>query len=113
MARIFLVDDHQIVREGVRRLFDIMRPQWEVCGEADNGEDAIAGATRLIPDIMVVDVRLPGMSGFEITRRVRQLGFDTRILLCTMDESTTLHAEARKAGAQGCVRKSQAGCDLI
>ncbi len=113
MPRIYLVDDHQIVREGVRRLFNTMRPEWEVCGEAGNGLDAIAGAVELNPDVMIIDVSMPGMSGFDVTRRVRELGVGAHILLFTMDESQTLQDEARKAGAQGCVRKSQAGCDLI
>src|SRR3954468_13191831 len=113
MPKIFLIDDHEIVRDGVRRLFSTMRPEWEICGEAANGEEALARLCECESDIILVDVSLPGMNGFEITRRLRDLGHPAPVLLFTMDESESLHLEARKAGAQGCVRKSQAGCDLI
>ena len=112
-ARILIVDDHEIVREGIRTLIDRSRSDWEICGEATNGEEAIEVTKTLKPDIIVLDITMPGMSGLEAARRIAKLGLGCRILMFTMHDSDRLTIEARQAQAQGLVLKSQAARDLI
>jgi|SRR5690348_14232968 len=110
-ARIFIVDDHEIVREGIKTLIARARPQWQICGEANGGEQAIRACKSLKPDVVVLDITMPGMSGLEAARKIT--AFDCRVLMFTMHESERLADEVRRAGAQGFVLKSQAARDLI
>jgi len=111
--KILIVDDHEIVREGVRTLLAKSRPEWDICGEARNGRDAIAAARDLRPDLVVMDISMPGLSGLEVVPRLRELGINSLVLMFTMHESSRLGSEARRAGAQGYVLKSQAAFDLV
>src|SRR5690349_1793799 len=110
-ARIFIVDDHEVVREGVRTLIARERPQWEICGEARTAHEAIAASRKLKPDVTVLDITMPGMSGLEAAPILVESG--SRVLMFTMHESEQLGTEVSLAGAQGFVLKSQAGKDLI
>lgn len=112
-ARILIVDDHEIVREGIRTLLRRVRPEWEVCGEAKNGKEAVEAAAALTPDILILDVTMPVMSGLEAASRIARLGLTSRILIFTMHETKSLINEVRATGAQGYVVKSQASRDLI
>jgi DNA-binding NarL/FixJ family response regulator len=112
-ARILIVDDHEIVREGIRTLLTRARPQWEICGEATNGQLAIEAVKSLKPDVVVLDVTMPVMSGLEAAPRIAALGLGTRVLIFTMHQSDTFISEVRNIGAQGYVVKSQASRDLI
>jgi DNA-binding NarL/FixJ family response regulator len=112
-ARILIVDDHAIVREGIRTLIGRSRPGWEICGEAANGEEAIETVTTLKPDIVVLDITMPKMSGLEAAPRIANLGLGCRVLMFTMHDSERLTIEVRQAQAQGLVLKSQAARDLI
>jgi len=112
-ATILVVDDHEIVREGVRSLIKGARPEWEICGEATNGADAIEAAKALKPDVVILDITMPSMSGLEAASRIGKFGLGRRVLLFTMHESDRLTIEARQAGAQGYVMKSQAARHLI
>ena len=111
--RILLVDDHEIVREGIRRLLTKSRPDWEICGEATNGKQAIDAVVRLKPDIVVLDITMPGMSGLEAAPHIVKLSLGSRILIFTMHDSDRLNAEIQGAGAHGYVQKSQAARDLV
>ncbi len=111
--KILLVDDHEIVREGIRRLLTKSRPDWEICGEATNGKQAIDAVSRLTPDVVVLDITMPGMSGLEAAPHILNLGLGSRILIFTMHDSDRLNAEIRSAGAHGYVQKSQAARDLV
>jgi len=111
--KILLVDDHEIVREGIRRLLTKSRPDWEICGEATNGKQAIDAVSRLKPDVVVLDITMPGMSGLEAAPHILKLGLDSRILIFTMHNSERLNAEIRGTGAHGYVQKSQAARDLV
>jgi DNA-binding NarL/FixJ family response regulator len=111
--KILIVDDHEIVREGVRTLLAKSRPEWDICGEARNGRDAIVAARDLGPDLIIMDISMPGMSGLEVVPRLRQMGINSLVLMFTMHESSRLGSEARQAGAQGYVLKSQAAFDLV
>jgi len=111
--RILIVDDHEIVREGIRTLLSRSRPQWEIVGEATNGQLAIEAVRNLKPDVVILDVTMPVMSGLEAAPRILALGMETRILFFTMHQSETFVSEVRSACAQGYVVKSQASRDLI
>jgi DNA-binding NarL/FixJ family response regulator len=111
--RILIVDDHEIVREGIRTLLTRARPQWQIVGEATNGQLAIEAVKSLKPDVVILDVTMPVMSGLEASPRIIALGLGTRILIFTMHQSETFVTEVRNAGAQGYVVKSQASRDLI
>jgi DNA-binding NarL/FixJ family response regulator len=111
--RILIVDDHEIVREGIRTLLNRSRPEWDVVGEAINGKLAIEAVKDLKPDVVILDVTMPVMSGLEAAPRIIALNTGARILIFTMHQSETFVAEVRSTGAQGYVVKSQASRDLI
>ncbi len=112
-VRILMVDDHEILREGVRSLLAKFRPDWQICGEASDGEEAIAMTRKLKPDIVVLDITMPKMSGLEACARMRKMGMKVPVLIFTTHESATLDGEVRRVGAQGYVLKSQAARSLI
>jgi DNA-binding NarL/FixJ family response regulator len=112
-ARILLVDDHEIVREGIRTLITRSRPDWEICGEARDGEEALEAVRTLKPDVVILDITMPKMSGLEAAPRIAKMGLGCRVLMFTMHDSDMLAREVRLAEAQGLVLKSQAARDLI
>jgi DNA-binding NarL/FixJ family response regulator len=112
-ARILVVDDHEIVREGIRTLITRSRRGWEICGEARDGDEAIEAAKTLQPDVVVLDITMPTLSGLEAASQIAGMGLGCRILMFTMHESERLAIEVRQADAQGLVLKSQAARDLI
>ncbi len=112
-ANILVVDDHEIIREGVRTLLKKWRPEWQICGEAADGPAAIQAVSQLRPDAVVLDITMPSMSGIEAARQIVHLELGTRVLIFTMHESDRLVSEVRQAGAHGYVLKSQAGRDLV
>jgi DNA-binding NarL/FixJ family response regulator len=112
-ARILIADDHEIVREGIRTLIGRSGRGWEVCGEVSDGEEAIEAVRTLKPDIAILDITMPKMSGLEAAPQIAKLGVQTRVLIFTMHDSERLSLEVRQAKAQGLVLKSQAARDLI
>lgn len=112
-ARILLVDDHEIVREGIRTLIARSRPEWEICGEAGDGEEALEAVKTLKPDVVILDITMPKMSGLETAPQIAKLGLGCRVLMFTMHDSERLSSEVQQAEAQGLVLKSQAARDLI
>jgi DNA-binding NarL/FixJ family response regulator len=111
--RILIVDDHEIVRDGIRGLFEKSQTGWEICGEASNANDALNAVKTLNPDIVILDITMPGTSGLEAASRISRLNLPSRVLMFTMHESNRLGTEIREAGAQGYVLKSQAARDLV
>jgi DNA-binding NarL/FixJ family response regulator len=111
--RILIADDHEIVRQGVTTLIMRSRPDWRICGEASDGNEAISAATSLSPDVIVLDITMPGLSGLEAAHRIVQRNTGCRIIIFTMHESESLESEVRSTGAHGYVLKSQAAQDLI
>jgi DNA-binding NarL/FixJ family response regulator len=110
---ILIVDDHEVVREGVRTIINRARPQWEICGEASNGQEAIDTAIRLRPDIILLDITMPVLNGLDAATRISGLGLASQILIFTMHESGELARDARRVGARGYVTKSDAGQHLV
>jgi len=112
-ARILIVDDHEVVREGVRTLISASRPEWDICGEASNGEQALQATKTLRPDVVVLDVTMPKMSGFDAAVKIAELKLGCRVLIFTMHESERLSSDVSAAHAHGFVLKTQAARDLI
>jgi DNA-binding NarL/FixJ family response regulator len=110
--RILIVDDHAVVRRGVRALLE-SHQDWEVCGEATNGRDAVEAAQRLKPDIVVMDLSLPGLNGLDATRQILKDSPNTEVLVLTMHHSEELARDVLQAGARGYVLKRDADENLI
>ena len=112
MPRVLIVDDHAAVRRGVQRILQAF-PEWEFCGEAANGEEAVRLAAALKPEIIVMDVSMPGLNGLEATRIIRDVLPTAKVLLLTLHSSTELVRSAFRVGARGYVLKSGAEHELI
>ena len=106
-TRILIVDDSPLVRQRLRDLLQ-QHPDWEVCGEAANGQDAITRARELTPDIIVLDFLMPGMNGMQAASEIGKLIPDVPILMFTTYLSRQLVEEARNVGIRGAVAKSDA-----
>jgi DNA-binding NarL/FixJ family response regulator len=103
--RILIVDDHEIVRSGLRRLVE-RQSGWEVCGEAVNGKEAIEKALALKPDLVLMDISMPVMSGIEATRQIRQLSPVTKIVIVSLHDDEVITAQAKDAVADAYVVKA-------
>jgi len=112
-AKLLIADDHEIVLEGIRTLVSRSGRPWEICGEARNGKDAVEMVKTLHPDVAVLDVSMPIMSGLEAARQITRLKTECKVLIFTMHEWKRLGAEARESGAHGYVLKAQAAQDLV
>lgn len=109
--RVLVVDDHEVVRRGVRSL--LTESDYDVCGEAVDGRDALAKARELKPDVIVMDVSMPVLNGLEATRLIRKEVPGSEVLIMSQHESPAMIREAFKAGARGYVVKSSMGQDLM
>ncbi|HYS03610.1 MAG TPA: response regulator transcription factor [Candidatus Dormibacteraeota bacterium] len=110
--RILVVDDHEVVRRGVKALIE-SHPDWRVCGETGDGREAVLKAKELQPDVVVLDVTMPGLNGLDATRQIRNVAPKTEVLVLTMHTSEDLAREVLSAGARGYILKSDAGRDLV
>jgi DNA-binding NarL/FixJ family response regulator len=110
--RILVVDDHDVVRQGVRLILR-SRPEWQVAGEAENGFQAIEKIQALDPDLVILDISMPGKDGLEVLRDLSQRKVRSKILVLTMHDSKELSEEVQKLGASGCVIKTHAGRELV
>ncbi len=110
--RVLIVDDHPVTREGLRMAFEGY-DEVEVVGEATNGEEAIESAAGLLPDIVFMDVRMPGIGGIEATRAIHERSPDTRVILFTVDESRASISEAIQAGVTGYLLKDSSADELV
>jgi len=104
-GRIVLADDHEIVRSGIRTLLDGHQP-WEVCGEAQNGKEAVEKVLTLKPDLVVLDLSMPVMNGIEAAREIRQKAPATKIVIFSMHDSPRIAEEAVRAGADAYLAKT-------
>ena len=111
-VRILIADDHDVVREGLRALLGT-EPAWQVCGEAVNGRDAVALAAEMTPDVVILDVSMPGLNGIEAARRIRRVSPASEVLILTMHDSDQLLGEALDIGVRGYVLKSDAARELV
>ena len=109
---ILLVDDHAVVRAGVRRLLG-QEPLFEVIGEAESGEKAYQIFGELKPDVMVMDLSMPGMGGLEAIRRILMRYEKAKILVLSMHEDLSFANQALKLGAKGYLTKNTLADDLV
>jgi DNA-binding NarL/FixJ family response regulator len=102
--RVVLADDHEIVRKGIRAIIN-GHPPWTVCGEAENGQQAIDLVLELKPDLVVLDISMPVMNGLQAAARIRQLAPSTKILILSMHDSQQVEHGALAAGADAFLTK--------
>lgn len=110
--RLLLVDDHPIVRSGLRMLFQ-SEPDMQVVGEVDSGAEAITAVHKLHPDVVIMDVAMPGMSGIEATQRIKAVSPEIAVLALTMHEDEQYFFAMLHAGASGYIPKRAAPDDLV
>jgi two-component system, NarL family, response regulator NreC len=111
-VRILLVDDHPIVRQGLRTLLQA-EAGFAVVGEASDGVEALRLIQRYKPDVLVVDLMMPGVTGLEVVQQTRQLSPRTRVIVLSMHSDEAYVLQALKSGAMGYVLKGVDPCDLI
>jgi DNA-binding NarL/FixJ family response regulator len=111
-VRVVLADDHTLVRAGVRKILE-SQPGIAVVGEVSDGAAALEALETLHPDVLVLDLTMPGMDGFEVLSRARDLKPDLRILVLTMHASPEYVARAVESGADGYLLKDSAVVDLV
>lgn len=112
MIRVVLVDDHPLFRDGVVGLLRAT-PDTEVVGIGGSGTEAVALAAELRPDVLVLDLHMPGGGGVEATRRIRAADPDARILVLTMDDADARVVDAVRAGARGYLLKESEPEELL
>jgi DNA-binding NarL/FixJ family response regulator len=100
------------MRRGLRGLIE-SQEEWAICGEAVGGEEAVRKTKELNPDLVILDVNMPGMGGLAAANRLRQENKETRILFFTVHDSDEVMREIVDSGAHGYVAKSRAGQDLV
>jgi DNA-binding NarL/FixJ family response regulator len=111
--RALIVDDHPVTREGLRTALELSEEAVVVVGEAASGEEAVERARELSPDVVFMDVRMPGMDGIEATRRIREASPETKIILITIDESRGAISNAIQAGVSGYLLKDASPDALV
>jgi DNA-binding NarL/FixJ family response regulator len=111
MIRILIADDHPIVRDGLRRLLS-MEDDFEIVGEAADGETTVQLAEKFAPDVLLLDLRMPGVDGFGALQRLQKSSRKTRVIILTASEDKNEYVQAMKLGCSGIVLK-QTAAELI
>ena len=112
MVKVLLVDDHNVVRAGLKAMLE-STGRIDVVGEASSGEEAVTKARTLAPDIVIMDLAMPGMGGVQATRHITGLGLETKVLVLTIHDEDEFLVPALNAGAAGFLNKSVADTDLM
>jgi DNA-binding NarL/FixJ family response regulator len=110
--RILVADDHEVARKGIRSLLED-HVGWEVCGEARDGREAVDYASKLKPDVLLLDIGMPNLNGLDAARQILATDPDARILILTVHDSEQTVREVLAVGARGFLLKSDAGRDLV
>jgi PAS domain S-box-containing protein len=110
--RILIADDHEVMRRGVRGLLE-SHNEWAVCGEAFEGREVVVKSRELRPDLIIMDINMPGLTGIDAAQQIRKENPAAKILFFSVHESAQTVREVVNVGAQGYVAKSRAGHDLI
>jgi DNA-binding NarL/FixJ family response regulator len=112
VIRVVVVDDHALHRDGTRQILEA-HPDLQVVGEADSGEVALALVNQLRPDVVLMDIRLPGMNGIEATRRLTRDHPEIRVIMVSAYDEDEYVRGALEAGAAGYLRKTAPGRELV
>jgi DNA-binding NarL/FixJ family response regulator len=112
MIRVLLADDHAVVRDGLRALLEA-QPGIEVVGDVASGREAVREAQRLLPDVVVMDIAMPGLDGIEATPQIQEMSPAPRILILSMHSTTEHVFRALQAGARGYLLKDSAGKEVV
>ena len=112
LMRVLIVDDHPVTRDGLRAALSTS-DEIDIVGEADSGEEAVNEVNRLEPDVVFMDVRMPGIGGIEATKAIRQAHPDTKVILFTIEESRNAVADAIRAGVSGYLLKDVSASELV
>lgn len=110
--RILIADDHDVIRRGLCQVIS-QRSDWQICGEAKTGREAVALAEQLKPDVVVMDIAMPELNGLEAVRRIRQAVPKVEFVILTLHLSDQLVFDIVQAGARSYILKSDADKDLI
>ena len=110
--KVLIVDDHPVTRQGLRSALGASK-EVEVVGEASSGDEAVQAVKDLQPHVVFMDVRMPGMSGIEATKEIREAAPDTKVILFTVEESRAAIADAIRAGVSGYLLKDVSAGELI
>src|SRR5262245_59280863 len=109
--RVVIVDDHPVTRQGLRAAFAVAE-DVEVVGEASSGEQAVTVVDETLPDVVFMDVRMPGMNGLEATRTIRAQHPEVKVVVFSVDESRASVSEAIRAGVSGYLLKDVGADEL-
>ncbi len=112
MLEILLADDHELMRMGLKLLVEL-QSDWHVCGQARNGCEAVDLASKLKPDVAIVDMQMPDLDGLDATRNIREVSPHTHVLVFTGFPSSELTQRVRSAGARGHVLKSEMSTQVV
>jgi DNA-binding NarL/FixJ family response regulator len=110
--RVLMVDDHAIMRDGIRALLDL-QADIDIVGEASEGNEAIDKAQKLRPDVIIMDIAIPGMDGLEATRRILKKVPSTKVLVLTQHDNREYVVAAIKVGVSGYIPKKALGKELV
>jgi len=109
--RVLVVDDHELVRRGLK---DMLRDTgFDVCGEAENGQQGVDQTLKLKPDLVLLDMSMPVMTGLQAAAAIRRLAPATKIIMVSMHDSPQMVKEAHAAGADAYITKTSAGKELL
>ena len=109
-TRLLIADDHVMFAQGLESL---LRDEFDLLGTARNGEELVEATLRLQPDVILVDISMPVLNGFDAVRSIKTNGSDAKIIFLTMHDDATLLAEAFRCGASGYILKQAAGEELV
>ena len=112
VIKIILADDHELVRTGIRRILDDEQ-DFNVIAEAKSGEDAVLLCRRNAPDIVLMDVNMPGMGGLEATKKVLRMSENTRVICLSMHKEHPIPAQLMQIGAYGFLTKDAEPDEMI
>jgi DNA-binding NarL/FixJ family response regulator len=111
-VRILIVDDNEMVRRGVKLVLSSC-PTYAVCGEASNGKEAVAKARQLQPDLILLDISMPGSNGFETAAAIRREFPSVKIIILSQHDKKRLLPGALEAGADDCIDKNSLSAELL
>lgn len=111
-AKILIVDDHEAVRKSIRSLLSL-RSEWNICGEAGDGLEAVEKARQLLPNLVLMDISMPRMNGVEAARLIRGEMPGVEVIVISQNDPNLVSRQAADAGARGYISKSELGKRLL